>query len=301
MKVEQSRNAFEFNHVPVLANEVIESINRLPRELLINGIIIDATIGGGGHSAQILERFQEIRIIGIDQDPIARTAAMERLKIYGDRIKILGINFADFEPTEKVIMVFADLGVSSYQLDEASRGFSFKNNGPIDMRMNPKRGINAAELIEQLDEKDLANTIYKFGEEKLSRRIARKIKNDLSNEGPYEGTKALAYAIAGCYPPSKRKGAIHPATRTFQALRIAVNHELDVLDNLLTRAPEWILPGGLFEIISFHSLEDRKVKYSFRDDKRLHKLTSKPIRANAQETLINPRSRSAKLRISMKQ
>ena len=300
MKGEPSRNAFKFKHVPVLANEVIESIGDLPKELLLNGVIIDATLGGGGHSALILERYPEVRIIGIDQDPQARAAAFERLKVFGKRIQILGMNFSDFDPEEQVIMVFADLGVSSFQLDEPSRGFSFRSNGPIDMRMNQEKGISAAELISILNEQELADTIYQFGEEKLSRRIARKIKNDLTQQGPYKGTKELAYAIAGCYPPKKRKGRLHPATRTFQALRIAVNKELDVLDNLLYKAPEWILSGGLFAIISFHSLEDRKVKNSFRTDNRLSKVTGKPIKAKEEETLKNARSRSAKLRISMK-
>lgn len=160
-------------------------------------------------------------------------------------------------------MVFADLGVSSPQLDEGSRGFSFRLNGPLDMRMNQIDGTNAAELIDRLSENELANLIFKYGEERFSRRIAKRIKHDLAKQGPYSGTIALAYAIAGCYPPKLRNRRVHPATKTFQALRIAINHELDVLSVLLKKAPEWLLDDGLFAVISFHSLEDRLVKKIF--------------------------------------
>ena len=291
-------NAFNFKHTPVLANEVLESISKLPQTLLQKGVMIDATLGGGGHSALVLENYPSIRIIGLDQDSDAREAAAKRLKDYGSRVEIIDSNFADFTPNEKVIFVLADLGVSSHQLDNPSRGFSWRTDGPIDMRMNRSQGISAAEVLEQFDEKLLADTIYKFGEERLSRRIARKIKNDISNQGPYKNTIDLAYAISGCYPPHLRKRRIHPATKTFQALRIAVNKELEVLESLLDKAPDWIIPGGLFEVISFHSLEDRRVKISFIEDDRLERITRKPIRANQDEIAINNRSRSAKLRIS---
>ena len=291
-------NAFNFKHTPVLANEVLESISKLPQTLLQKGVMIDATLGGGGHSALVLENYPSIRIIGLDQDSDAREAAAKRLKDYGSRVEIIDSNFADFTPNEKVIFVLADLGVSSHQLDNPSRGFSWRTDGPIDMRMNRSQGISAADVLEQFDEKLLADTIYKFGEERLSRRIARKIKNDISNQGPYKNTIDLAYAISGCYPPHLRKRRIHPATKTFQALRIAVNKELEVLESLLDKAPDWIIPGGLFEVISFHSLEDRRVKISFIEDDRLERITRKPIRANQDEIAINNRSRSAKLRIS---
>ena len=294
-------NAFNFKHTPVLANEVINSINQLPQGLLKEGLIIDATLGGGGHSALILEKNPTIRIIGIDKDPNARQAAAERLQSFKSRIKIIGSNFTDFIPSEKVIMVLADLGVSSYQLDNPYRGFSFRSNGPIDMRMNQLEGMTAAELIQEYDEKKLADIIYNFGEERLSRRIAKRIKHDLLIKGSYSGTKDLASAIASCYPYKARKSNIHPATRTFQALRIAVNDELKALENLLINAPEWIASGGLFHIISFHSLEDRKVKNSFKFDDRLEQITRKPIRATSEEIISNPRSRSAKLRISKRQ
>ena len=289
-----------FNHVPVMGEEIIKSLKGLPEELTHQGLIIDATLGGGGHTSQILENFPGIKIIGLDQDPVAREAASKKLIKFGSRIEIISTNFADFSLNEQAICVLADLGVSSHQLDEPSRGFSFRLNGPIDMRMNPKEGISAAELIETLSEQDLADLIYKFGEERRSRRIAKKIKSDLSANGPYTGTQALSYAIAGCFPPKQRYARIHPSTRTFQALRIAVNNELESLDTLLEKAPNWLIGNGLLMVISFHSLEDRRVKSTFKSDERLHIITKKPMRASPKEIDLNPRSKSAKLRISSK-
>jgi 16S rRNA (cytosine1402-N4)-methyltransferase len=186
-------------------------------------------------------------------------------------------------------------------LDAPERGFSFRSDGPLDMRMNPEAGPTAAELIDQLEETDLANLIYAYGEERLSRRIARRIKEHLASQGSFRGTSELAYLIAGCYPPKARHGRIHPATRSFQALRIAVNDELGVLEQLLQRAPDWLLPGGLFGVISFHSLEDRRVKTAFSSDDRLQRLTRKPLVASAEEEAANPRSRSARLRVARRQ
>ena len=300
MKEGPISSSSNFNHVPVMGKEIIQSLKELPSELTKQGLIIDATIGGGGHSAQILENFPGIKIIGLDQDPMAREAASKKLIKFGTRIKIISTNFADFSLDEQAICVLADLGVSSHQLDEPSRGFSFRLNGPIDMRMNPKEGSSAAELIETLSEQDLADLIYKLGEEKRSRRIARKIKNDLAENGPYSGTQDLSYAIAGCFPPKQRYGRIHPSTRTFQALRIAVNNELGSLDSLLLKAPNWLSENGLFIVMSFHSLEDRRVKSSFKTDNRLKMLSKKPMRASPEEIELNPRSKSAKLRISSK-
>ena len=300
MKEGPISSSSNFNHVPVMGKEIIQSLKELPSELTKQGLIIDATIGGGGHSAQILENFPGIKIIGLDQDPMAREAASKKLKKFGTRIKIISTNFADFSLNEQAICVLADLGVSSHQLDEPSRGFSFRLNGPIDMRMNPEEGSSAAELIETLSEQDLADLIYKLGEEKRSRRIARKIKNDLAENGPYSGTQDLSYAIAGCFPPKQRYGRIHPSTRTFQALRIAVNNELGSLDSLLLKAPNWLSENGLFIVMSFHSLEDRRVKSSFKTDNRLKMLSKKPMRASPEEIELNPRSKSAKLRISSK-
>ena len=285
-----------FSHVPVLADAVLAAAEQLPRS---EGVLIDATLGGGGHSALLLERHPGLRLIGLDQDPTARAAAAERLAPFGDRVTIVATNFADYQPAESALMVMADLGVSSPQLDVAERGFSFRLDGPLDMRMNGSGdGETAAELIDRLEENELADLIYGYGEERLSRRIARRIKNDLAEQGAYAGTAALAYAVAGCYPPKARRGRIHPATRTFQALRIAVNDELGVMDRLLSQAPDWLEPEGLLGIISFHSLEDRRVKTAFLRDERLQRITRKPVVATEEEEEANPRSRSAKWRLA---
>jgi 16S rRNA (cytosine1402-N4)-methyltransferase len=289
-----------FAHVPVLAEPVLAGFAELDGLLdqHSKAVLIDCTLGGGGHSALLLEAHPRLRLIGLDQDPTARAAAAERLAPFGDRVQIVATNFADYSPVEPVVAVLADLGVSSPQLDVAERGFSFRHDGPLDMRMNPAVGETVAELIERLDETELADLIYAYGEERLSRRIARRLKHDLAEQGSYSGTAALAYAVAGCYPPKARRGRIHPATRTFQALRIAVNDELGVLDRLLEAAPDWLLPGGLFGVISFHSLEDRRVKTAFVSDERLQRITRKAVQATAEEESLNPRSRSARLRLA---
>ena len=285
-----------FSHVPVLADAVLAAAEQLPRK---GGVLIDATLGGGGHSALLLERHPGLRLIGLDQDPTARAAAAERLAPFNDRVTIVATNFADYEPDEPALMVMADLGVSSPQLDVAERGFSFRLDGPLDMRMNGSGDAEtAAELIARVEEHELADLIYGYGEERLSRRIARRIKADLASAGSYSGTAALAYAVAGCYPPKARRGRIHPATRTFQALRIAVNDELGVLDRLLEQAPGWLEPDGVLGIISFHSLEDRRVKTAFLRDERLQRITRKPVVATPEEEERNPRSRSAKWRLA---
>ncbi|MFZ9217343.1 MAG: 16S rRNA (cytosine(1402)-N(4))-methyltransferase RsmH [Vulcanococcus sp.] len=289
-----------FDHVPVLAQQVLASFAPLEAELdrLGEAVLIDCTLGGGGHSALLLEAHPRLRLVGLDQHPTARAAAAERLAPFGDRVEIVATNFAAYQPSAPALAVLADLGVSSPQLDVAERGFSFRLDGPLDMRMNPQAGESAAELIERLDEVELADVIYAYGEERLSRRIARKIKQHLSEQGPFKGTDALAYLVAGCYPPKARRGRIHPATRTFQALRIAVNDELGVLDRLLAQAPDWLVPGGLFGVISFHSLEDRRVKTAFSSDPRLQRVTRKPETAAEEEQSSNPRSRSAKWRVA---
>ena len=282
--------------MPVLADAVVAGAEHLPHH---NGVLIDATLGGGGHSSLLLEKYPGLRLIGLDQDATALAAATERLAPFGDRVTIVATNFVEYTPPVPALMVLADLGVSSPQLDVADRGFSFRLDGPLDMRMNPGSDAEtAAQLIDRLEENALADLIYGNGEERLSRRIARRIKADLADQGPYEGTAALAYAVAGCYPPKARRGRIHPATRTFQALRIAVNDELAVLDRLLEQAPDWLEPGGLMGVISFHSLEDRRVKTAFVQDERLQRITRKPVVATKAEEEINPRSRSAKLRLA---
>jgi len=288
-----------FLHLPVLAEPLMQTLASELSDHGQSGVFVDATLGGGGHSGLLMESYPRLRLIGLDHDATARQAAAERLKPHAHRVTIVATNFADYSPPHPVALVLADLGVSSPQLDVAQRGFSFRLDGPLDMRMNPAGGgETAAELIARLDETDLADLIYAYGEERLSRRIARRIKADLAATGAYSGTQALAYAVAGCFPPKARRGRIHPATRTFQALRVAVNDELAVLDRLLQLAPDWLEPGGLLAIISFHSLEDRRVKTAFLGDERLQRVTRKPLRADEAEQQINPRSRSAKLRVA---
>ncbi len=298
LRVPPSPDAFA--HQPVLADQVLAGLAELSPLLAQRGggLLIDCTLGGGGHSALLLEAHPTLRLVGLDQDPTARAAAAERLAPFGERVQIVATNFADYRPMEPAVAVLADLGVSSPQLDVAARGFSFRHDGPLDMRMNPQVGETAAQLLERLDETALADLIYAYGEERLSRRIARRIKQQLQERGPFSGTAELAYAIAGCYPPKARHGRIHPATRSFQALRIAVNDELGVLDRLLAAAPDWLASGGLFGVISFHSLEDRRIKTAFVSDERLQRVTRKPETAAEAEQTANPRSRSAKWRLA---
>ena len=298
LRVPPSPDAFA--HQPVLADQVLAGLAELSPLLAQRGggLLIDCTLGGGGHSALLLEAHPTLRLVGLDQDPTARAAAAERLAPFGERVQIVATNFADYRPSEPAVAVLADLGVSSPQLDVAARGFSFRHDGPLDMRMNPQVGETAAQLLERLDETALADLIYAYGEERLSRRIARRIKQQLQERGPFSGTAELAYAIAGCYPPKARHGRIHPATRSFQALRIAVNDELGVLDRLLASAPDWLASGGLFGVISFHSLEDRRIKTAFVSDERLQRVTRKPETAAEAEQTANPRSRSAKWRLA---
>jgi len=281
-----------FDHVPVLADAVLAAFAELPP----GGVLLDCTLGGGGHSGLLLAAHPGLRLIGLDQDPSARAAAAGALAPFADRVQIVATNFAAFVPSEPVSAVLADLGVSSPQLDVPARGFSFRLEGPLDMRMNPLAGETAGALIDRLDETELADLIYGYGEERLSRRIARRIQE----QGPWAGrtTAELAYLVAGCYPPAARRGRIHPATRTFQALRIAVNDELGVLDYLLAAAPDWLLPGGLFGVISFHSLEDRRVKTAFLRDERLERVTRKAVQASDDEVGANPRARSARWRVA---
>ena len=282
----------------MLPQAVLEAFAELPAE----GVVIDATVGGGGHSALLLDAHPGWRLIGLDQDPAARAAAAETLSCFGERVELVATNFAAYNPKEPVLAVLADLGVSSHQLDAPERGFSFRADGPLDMRMDSEGdGETAAALIDRLDETELADLLFHYGEERLSRRIARRLKA----EGPWDqgerGTAALAYAIAGCYPPRQRYGRIHAATRSFQALRIAVNDELGVLETLLNQAPDWLVEGGRLAVISFHSLEDRLVKTRFKEDERLRVISRKPLIATDEEAEANPRSRSAKLRVAERQ
>jgi len=289
-----------FAHLPVLTDAVRQVFAALPAGAgEAPPRLIDATLGGGGHSALLLEDHPRLEVIGLDQDATARAAAAARLAPWADRLRIVATNFAAYSPDAPVQAVLADLGVSSPQLDRPERGFSFRAEGPIDMRMNPEAGETAAELLDRLEEGELADVLFQFGDERLSRRIARRLVAEREAKPWSErSTSELAYAVAGCYPPKARRGRIHPATRSFQALRIAVNDELGCLERLLQRAPDWLLPGGVLAIISFHSLEDRLVKRAFLGDERLERITRRPVVADAAEAEANPRSRSAKLRLA---
>ncbi|MEL6137685.1 MAG: 16S rRNA (cytosine(1402)-N(4))-methyltransferase RsmH [Cyanobacteria bacterium J06626_23] len=279
-----------FEHVSVLSEAVLSGLN-----VRAGGLYLDATLGGGGHSRLILSTDETVRLVGIDQDPMALAAAQAALAPFGERVSFWQGNFAAYEPGElRFEGILADLGVSSPQLDRPERGFSFRHEAPLDMRMNPDQNLTAAEIINHWDEKQLADTFYTYGEERLSRRIARRIVE----RRPFTTTTELANAIATSVPGKYRHGRIHPATRVFQALRIAVNQELDVLEQFLVRAPDWLKPEGRLVLISFHSLEDRIVKHQLRGDERLKVITKKPITATETERSVNPRSRSAKLRVA---
>ncbi len=282
--------AAAFQHISVLPTAVLSGLQVQP-----GGRYLDATLGGGGHSRLILEAAADVQLVGIDQDPAALTAAQQALTAFGDRVSVWQGNFAEYDPGDlRFDGILADLGVSSPQLDTPERGFSFRHTAPLDMRMNPHQDLTAADIINHWDERDLADTFYTYGEERLSRRIARRIVE----KRPFSTTTELADAVAGMVPSKYRHGRIHPATRVFQALRIAVNQELTVLEQFLARSPGWLKPGGRLVVISFHSLEDRIVKHQIRGDERLKVITKKPIVAEDEERQQNSRSRSAKLRVA---
>ena len=281
-----------FSHIPVLSQEVITGLNIQP-----GGNYLDLTVGGGGHSRLILETAEDVKLTCVDQDEDALKTAKENLSEFRDRVKFIHSNFANFQfPENSYDGILADLGVSSYHLDNPERGFSFRNSANLDMRMNQQQSLTAGDIINEWEEKELADIFFKYGEERLARKIARRIVE----KRPFNTTTELAEAIAYSVPPKYRHGRIHPATRVFQALRIAVNDELKVLETLIEKAPNALIPGGRIAIISFHSLEDRPVKHGLRNSPLLRILTKKPIIATEEETKENPRSRSAKLRIAEK-
>ncbi len=290
-----------FLHVPVLTRELIEGLAVRP-----SGHYLDATVGGGGHTRLILEAAPDVRVTAIDRDEQAISAARSQLATYGvsiapeqsARVHFIKGNFAGYEPFGALFDgIVADLGVSSAQLDTPERGFSFRHSANLDMRMDRRQSLTAAEVINHWNETQLAEIFFKYGEERLSRRIARRIVE----RRPFHTTTELAEAIALSVPRQYRYGRIHPATRVFQALRIVVNEELTALETFLNRAPTWLVPGGRIGIISFHSLEDRLVKNALRSSQILRVLTKKPIIAQSDELQHNPRSRSAKLRIAQRE
>ncbi len=281
-----------FEHIPVLSRQLIAGLDIRP-----DGHYLDATVGGGGHSSLILAIAPEISLTALDQDEQALAAAQAHLQTYGDQVRFQQCNFADYDPgSVRFDGILADLGVSSAQIDRPERGFSFRHEAPLDMRMDQRRSLTAADLINTASATELADIFYQFGEERFSRRIAARIVA----QRPLQTTTQLAQIVLQAMPHRPRQ-SIHPATRVFQALRIAVNQELLALDTLLERSPNWLKPGGKIAIISFHSLEDRRVKFGLRNHANLKVLTKKPIVADADEIATNPRSRSAKLRLAERQ
>lgn len=285
----------EARHVPVLRDEVLRLL--APRD---GGLYVDVTLGRGGHAEAILEASAPSgRVVGIDRDQTALEQTQRRLARFGDRVRYVHGPFSALRAhlaeagAPQVDGLLADLGVSSPQLDTPERGFSFKNEGPLDMRMDVSRGETARELIASLDERELADVLFQYGEERKSRPIARSIKR-AEAEGRLETTLDLSRAIWRVTGP--RRGGIDPATRSFQALRIVVNAELAELDALLDALPEVLADDGVAAIISFHSLEDRAVKHTLRSEPRLEVIGKKPIEASEAEAEENPRARSAKLR-----
>lgn len=306
-----------FEHVSVLPTEVLEHL-----AIRDHGVYVDGTLGGAGHATALLERLPHATLIGIDRDPTALEAARTRLAHVAERVRLIHADYVDIPRVlaelgiGTVDGILLDLGVSSPQLDHPERGFSFTRPGPLDMRMDPTKGSTALDLLHDLDESGLAEVIAELGEERYAKRIARLIKEAL-REDRIATTVQLAAVIAQGIPVAEqRKSKIHPATRTFQALRIAVNAELDQLAQFLAVFPDLLAPGGRCAIISFHSLEDRLVKNRFRDLAWTSSLpptlaadagersaavceliTRKGVVAGDDEVTRNPRARSARLRV----
>lgn len=304
----------EFKHISVLLNECIDALNIKP-----DGIYIDGTAGGAGHSKEIAKRLKAGLLLSLDQDPDAVKIATERLK--GMRARVIESNFkfmddvAHKQGFDGVDGILLDLGVSSYQLDTAERGFSYHKDAPLDMRMS-QSGISAEDIVNTFTAKELSDIFFRFGEEKFSKRIADRIIEERKNKR-ITSTVQLAEIIANSVPAAARRDG-HPARKCFQALRIAVNGELDALNETLQKAFDLLNKDGVLAIITFHSLEDRMVKLKFKEfttgctcppdcpvcicgkTPRGHLLTRKPIEPSAKELAENPRSRSAKLRVIIK-
>ena len=283
-------------HVPVLLREALEFLNVRP-----DGLYIDATLGAGGHAEAILKVLERGKLLGLDRDPAALAIARGRLQAFGEKLIVQQGNFAEIDvlhaasglpPADGML---ADLGLSSMQLEDATRGFSFSLPGPLDMRMDPTTEKTAEAIVNYSSERDLANLIFKLGEERHSRRIARAIVK----ARPIRTTTELAQVVTRAIPSRAGLHQIHPATRTFLALRLAVNQELENLEAFLAKALSVLAPQGRLVILSFHSLEDRLVKRAFQAWQREGKvrvLTRKVLRLSEEEIRANPRSRSAKLR-----
>lgn len=305
----------EFHHISVLLNECIDSLNIKP-----DGIYVDGTLGGAGHSYEICKRLTTGRLIGIDQDMNAINAATKRLEEFKDKVTLVHSNFSNVKEVfknlgiEKADGFLLDIGVSSHQLDEAERGFSYMQDAPLDMRMDTSRSLSAYEVVNEYSEKELNDIIFEYGEERWAKRIAEFIVAERKLK-PIETTFELVDIIKKAVPKGARKDGPHPAKRTFQAIRIEVNGELDVLKTAINDMVDLLNPGGRLSIITFHSLEDRIVKNEFRKQadpctcprefpvcmcNKVSKgkvITRKPILPSEEELLENHRARSAKLRV----
>ena len=307
----------EFNHYSVLLNETIENLNIKP-----DGIYVDGTLGGGGHAYQVASRLSEKgRLIGIDQDADAIAAAGERLKEFGDKITIIRSNYANMKEelhrigVEKVDGIVLDLGVSSFQLDTPERGFTYRDeNAPLDMRMDDRQSLTAKDIVNGYSEMDLYRIIRDYGEDKFAKNIAKHIVQERAKK-PIETTGELTEIIRASIPMKVQVTGGHPAKRTFQAIRIELNKELEVLQNNLDDMIDLLNPGGRICIITFHSLEDRIVKTNFKRNEnpctcpsdfpvcvcgkqsKGKVVTRKPILPSEEELEVNSRSKSAKLRV----
>ncbi len=289
-------------HRPVMVREVIEGLNPSPGK-----VIVDATIDGGGHAKEILDRIiPGGRLIGIDCDESALKIAHQSLMKFTNSIHLVRDNFRDISEISKGLKILKvdgalfDLGLSSYQLEDPTRGFGIRRDSPLDMRMDTRRSLSALQVVNRSSEKDLADIIYRFGEERYSRRIAKAILSARRRQ-TIKTTGELAKVIEQCVGPRYKKAKIHPATRSFQAIRIAVNDELRNLEAALREVVEILAAGARICVISFHSLEDRIVKNIFKEFSRMELLkiiTKKPLRPSSEEIKSNPRSRSARLRVS---
>lgn len=285
-------------HVPVMAVEVVELLSAPHPHT-----IVDATVGTGGHAAALLAAAANARLLGIDRDASALAAARERLAGFGSRVTLAQENFSEigramrengFESADAIV---ADLGMSSFALDDPARGFSFRSEGPLDMRMDQRSGPSAYDVVNEESEEDLARIIRDYGEERMARRVARVIV-EARRRRPIESTGELRALVERALG-TRRRGGVHPATRTFQAIRIAVNREIENLAIFLQDAPVLLAPGGRLAVIAYHSMEDRPVKDRFRELARsgMYKnLTTKVIKPTASEVAANPRARSARLR-----
>lgn len=308
----------EFSHKSVLLNECIENLNIKP-----DGIYVDGTLGGGGHSYEIAKRLGENgRLIGIDQDADAIAAAGERLKEFGNRVTIVRSNYCEMDKVldnlgiDKVDGILLDIGVSSYQLDTADRGFSYREeeNAKLDMRMDQRQEMTAVDIVNNYSEMELYRIIRDYGEDKFAKNIAKHIVA-AREKTPIETTAQLSEIIKAAIPMKVRATGGHPAKKTFQAIRIELNRELEVLENSIDMMTDRLNPGGRFCIITFHSLEDRIVKVKFRNNENTctcppdfpvcvcgnkpkgHVVSRKPILPTEEELLYNKRSKSAKLRV----